>query len=149
MFRRVFLFPRETTLVQIFVTQHFGIANVVSYQQLTAQADLFDEKLIRLKADIYQDKTGIFLFDEKHLFDGEFIGVDIEEITLTNELQNWLKEINNDDSSDLPQIRKSVATFTGRFKGNVTPGCYVPKHRLTIIKIEQAGKISIGVEKGT
>ena len=148
-FGAVFLFPLETTQAQIFVTQHLGIANAVSYQRLTAHADLFNGKLIRVKAGIWQDKTGIFLFDEKHLVFEDVIEVDSEEIILNDEAQNWLKEIFNDVSIELPQIRKSEAIFTGWFKGNATPGCYVPKHRLTIIKIEQVGKISIGVEKGT
>ena len=147
-FGGVLLFPRETTQVQIFVTKHLGVANPISYQRLTTHADLFNDKLIRVKAGIYQDKTGIFLFDEKHIVFEDVIEVDSEKIILNDEEQNWLKEIFNDTSIELPQLRKSAAIFTGWFNGNVTPGCYAPKHRLTIIKIEQVGKISIGVEKG-
>lgn len=131
------------------VTQHTGTVNITSYQRLLAQADLFDKKLVRVKATIVQDKTGIFLCAEKLGTMDEWIGVDLDLTALPPHTQDWLAQVHNDNVTDLRQVRKSQAVFTGWFNDHIRPGCYVPPHRLTVIKIEQQGKLSIGLEKYT
>ncbi len=143
------LFPRQATRAKLLITQHTGTTNSVAYQGLLAQADLFDKKLVRVKALIIQDKTGIFLCNENLGTDNDFIGVDLDLTGLPSETQNWLAQVHNDNVTDLTQVRKSAAIFTGWFNGNVTPGCYIPKHRLTVIKIEQQGEITIGLKNHT
>lgn len=144
----VLSFPRQASQAQIFVTQHIGLPARVSFQRLTEQADVFDKQLIRVYASLTQDQTGFYIFDEKRGLDTKIIGADLLPSAQTNEINNWLRQIKNNEKIALPQIRYSKAVLTGWFEGNITSGCFTPKHRLTVIKIEYPETINTGISVG-
>lgn len=148
-FVAAYCFPRQASQLQIFITRHSGIPAPVSFQRLTEQADLFDKQLVRVYANLTQDRTGIYIFDERQGKNIEMIGADLLPNAQTSEINHWLQQLQNNEKTELPQVRHARAMITGWFNGYVTLGCFTPKHRLTIIKIEQPETINIGLSTTT
>jgi hypothetical protein len=114
----------------------------ITYCHLVQNRERLDQNLIKCRAKIAADKSGLHLYG--CVIDGNANTTAVlisEDVVLDTQAKQWLEKLRSQGNED---IVSSEATFIGAFDSHFSPGCWTDAFSIQLQSIERPAEISRG-----
>jgi hypothetical protein len=112
----------------------------MTYCQLVQNREHFDQNLVKCRAKIGADKSGLHLYGCVIDANANTTAVLIDEsVVLIAQVKQWLENLRSQGNES---IVSSEATFIGVFNGKFSPGSWTDAFSIQVQSIERPAEIS-------